>query len=320
MEENVMEETQGIEPEVVLDEQVEVTEEPQVEVEAEASVETEEVPEYVPDYTYKAMGEEREIPEFARAAITSKEQEDQLKEIFSKAGGMEHFEKKYGELNQRITDHFDPLEKKYTDQNAALDMVQQMVTEKNWDKFHKTFNISEDDIIEHARRLVEYKELPPETRAQVDQYRNTMDQNQELNSQNQAFQTQLRNQAIATRTMQLDMELTKPEVSSFVEQYDRIRGVPGAFRQQVIKEGAYAWNANKVDVPVDQLVSQVMGDYGNFVNQQNIQHQPQPTTTAAGNTKPVIPNVQGGSQSPVKQQITSLNDLIERRKALEGLD
>ena len=71
---------------------------------------------------------------------------------------------------------------------------------------------------------------------------------------------------------------------------------------------------------MDQLVSQVMGDYGNFVNQQNIQHQAQPTTTAAGNTKPVIPNVQGGSQSPVKQQITSLNDLIERRKALEGLD
>jgi hypothetical protein len=77
----------------------------------------------------------------------------------------------------------------------------------------------------------------------------------------------------------------------------------GAVRNEVIKRGQYYWHAYQQDVPVDQVVSEVL----NLVGMQ--QQQQQQMQQAAPQPKPKLPNITGKGSSPVKAVPRNLDDL-----------
>jgi hypothetical protein len=319
---NEVEVNEEVEVEQQAETEVEASEPAVVEGDSEANVEPE-VPAYEPDWTYKAMGEERHFPEWVRGAVTSKEQEDELRSILAKAGGLEHFETKNKEYETRINDHYAPLEERFNQQNAALEQLNGYANKGDWKSFFEGMGVPNNVILDYAKSIFEYQDMTPEQRQQVDHQRQMQLHNEQLVGQNQAYESQVQNTAVQLRTMQLDMELNRPDVASFASKFDEVAGRPGAFKENVILRGQNVWNTQKVDLTPDVLVKQVMEMYPGFANQQTAPQatptQATPTTqTVVKNNPPVIPNVKGGSQSPVKKQINSIADLKAARKKLES--
>lgn len=280
--------------------------------------------EYVPDFKYKAMQEERELPEWVRPALTSKEQEEEIKKIFSRAGGQEHFEKKYNELNTRLTEHYTPLEQKYQQQQLAFNQLNQYAQNNDWRSFFNTLKVPQQAVLSYAKDILEYQDLSPEQKQAVDQHYLTQQQYEQAQWQNQQLQQNWQQQQVQLRTMQLDMEMTKPEVAKFREQFDTLAGREGAFRDTICREGAMLWNTQQLDMDPASLVQRVIGQYpgvNTLAPQAPGQGQPQPGTNTVvqkPNNAPTLPTIQGGGASPVKRQVRSLADIAKIREELEA--
>ena len=133
----------------------------------------------------------------------------------------------------------------------------------------------------------------------------------------------IQEQQVQARELQLSNELSRPDISSFSQNFDSAFGNPGAFRQEVIRQGQLAWHNEKIDLPVDQAVKRVMDQYGSMVTPPSpVQSQPaaphvhnqQPKVVVS--QQPTLPNMQAGGGSPAKRQISSLDELKKIRQSM----
>lgn len=296
-------ETQELEPQQTTEEPT-ATEEPPAE------------PEWQPNFSYKVEDDELEFDENIREFITDKEKEDFVRDLYTKAGGLDKYKTKYESLNEKVAE-YQKTEQQYQEQQQVVGSLLEMVEKKDYRNFFKQMDISEEDVLKYALDIVKYQEMSPDQRQMVDQQRMVQEQNQLLERQNQQYTQQLQEQAVQARTIQLENELTRTDVSQFLSSFDSAFGKPGAFKEEVIRQGQLAWHNEGVDLPADQAVKRVMDMYGSLVNKpaQTMQQPPQQTVV---NTQqaPVIPNVQASGASPAKQQIRSLDDIRKRAQAL----
>lgn len=276
-----------------------------------------EVPAYTPNYKFKVMDEEKEFDEWVKGAIKDKEHEEKLRDLYTKAYGLEHHKKTHETLKERVEKHYRPLETEYTNFKQNLAYLDQVIRKKDYQTFFDTLKIPRQDILKYALDVVKYEEMPPEQKAVIDRQREVERYNEMLAQQNMSYQQQIEQQAVQARTIELNSELMKPEVSSFVQNFDTRAGKPGAFREQVIRHAELAYYRNQVDLPVEQAVREVMAQYGSLVAPQAL---PTPTPAPQAQQKPpVIPNVQSSGNSPAKVMPTSLADLrkLAKQKADE---
>src|SRR5688572_6863826 len=254
---------------------------------------------YEPNFKFKVMDEEKEFDEFLRGVVKGKEEEEKLRDLYTKAHGLEANKKTLETYKEKVEKHYAPIENQYNQVMANLGYLDTMVQKKDYQSFFDTLKISKQDILKYALDLVKYEELPPEQKAQIDHQREVERNNAMLLSQQQSTQSQVQEYAVQVRTLQLNNELMKPEVTSFVQSFDTKAGKPGAFREQVIRHANLAYYQNQMDLPVEQAVKEVMALYGNLVAPQ-MQPPQQTPTPQAQQRPPVIPNVQSSGNSPAK--------------------
>lgn len=280
---------------------------------SEGGKETPEASQYTPNFKFRVMDEEKEFDEFIRGAIKDKEHEEKLRDLYTKAYGLEAHKKTHQDLKEKVEKHYRPLEDNYSQTMNSLKYLDQVVQKKDYQTFFDTLKIPRQDILKYALDVVKYEELPPEQKMAIERQRETERYNEMLAQQTQTYQSQAQEYAVQVRTMQLNNELMRPDHNSFVQNFDAKAGKPGAFRDQVIRHAEYAYYKNQVDMPVEQAVKEVMALYGNLVTPQSL---PAPQTPASQvQQKPVIPNVQSSGNSPAKVLPSSLADL--RRLAKE---
>lgn len=280
--------------------------------------ETPEPPQYTPNFKFKVMDEEKEFDEFIRGAVKDKEHEEKLRDLYTKAYGLEHHKQTHESLKKKVETHYRPLEDNYTQTMNSLRYLDQTVQKKDYQTFFDTLKIPRQDILKYALDLVKYEELPPEQKAAVDRQRQVEQYNERLAQENQSYQSQAQDYAVQVRTMQLNNELMNPNHNSFVQSFDAKAGKPGAFREQVIRHAELSFYRNQTDIPVEQAVREVMALYGNLVTPQALPTQ-QTQAPQVQQKPPVIPNVQSSGNSPAKVVPNSLADLrkLAKQKANE---
>ena len=111
----------------------------------------------------------------------------------------------------------------------------------------------------------------------------------------------------------MELALSGPKVAEIAKSFDARQGKQGAFRDEVVKRGQYHFAVSNQVVSAQQAIDEVMQLVGTQLggrqtqgNQPNVVQQP----------KPVIPNIQAGSGSPVKKQVSSIADIRARREQL----
>ncbi len=274
-----------------------------------------EAKQYQPNFKYKVLKEEKELPEWARPFVTTADLEKNFRDTFERADGIETVKQHRDALvqeNQAMRGEWQPI---VQDTQKAMGFVQK----GDLDSFFEMVGIPEVNVLRYALQRLQLRENPAALQ-QHDAQRRLQLENQQLQEQLQQANSGYQNVAVQTREFQLETQLQRPENLQVVQAFDARVGKPGAFRAEVIRRGqTYAMQG--VDAPVDQLVGEILqligwqGQNPGSASVQNGQGAAAPAagaeTPPAGGKPPVLPHLKSRGTSPVKKAAKSTNELRE---------
>lgn len=286
-------------------------------------------PVFTPKMTYKSKGQERKFPDWLTPQqIKDEKHEAEVRALFEKAESFDPVKTERDQARELITKKYEPMAQ-------AVQVASHFIQQKDLTSFFEVANISEEDVIRWAIQRSKLTDAEKSADAQV----RTQNYQAFINQGAQTTQQQdLQLQLVASRERELSYVLSQPERAAFVESFDARLG-KGRFIQEVVRRGAlYASGPNPVDVPVEQLVTEVMQLAGYVPGQAPAaaatppaagpaatpaggQPAPNGTAPAAGQQRqrpPVIPNIQGSGASPAKKVIRNRSDLLAKRDELRA--
>jgi hypothetical protein len=283
-----------------------------------------EVPSYVPSYKFKFGESEVEVDERLRPVIKDKDTEEFVRGLYQR----------YHEFDPIKTER-DRLSQHYA---QIQDSLNNLVTWRSSNPlgFLKAAGFSEQDIVQVAQSIVNFKSLPPE---QQKAYADQVKQRDEYTSLQSQFQ-QLQKTNMATAAQLLDLEfdqiMSQPDVTSAARSYDERVGKTGAFKHIFFLHGSQLSNAQGTTVPPRMVLDSLRSAYpGLFAQAQTSVAAPAPVAAAPLSTqkgataapatsqkKPanVIPNLGGSSAAPVaRRRFNSIAEMEEyNRKMAES--
>lgn len=266
---------------------------------------------YSPNFKYKASGQDKEVPEWARPIVKDAASEKQLRELFEKADGLDPVKASRQEIATKL-DNFEknilPFAK---DAQEALLHAQR----GDLDSFFEKVGITEKQVLQYALMRIKLREKP-EALAAHEEARKVQLENLRLKGELENYSRASAESMVTARENELGTAMARPEVAAAVQQFNQQNG-PGAFRNKCIERGQL-YAANKIDAPVDTIVNEVMRL---FVGPVSL-----PNGVAATGVKPhvppaTLPNIRGNGTSPVKKiprSTEELRQLGREKRALEG--
>ena len=275
-------------------------------------------PAYVPNLKYKVAGQEKDLDPFWHPLVKDPESEKKVKELLSKVdafdfvkGKKDHFEQQYATLNGD-----------YEALSTTVNRFDSSLKNGDLTSAFRIAGINKEQVFKWVNQQLQYMELPPEQRAQIEAAENARAQNFDYEEKLSRMENQYQTQAVQTRTMQLDMALMKPEVATFATSWDQ-NAEPGfTFRDTVAQEARRIYYESGQDLSPEQAVAMVMGKFGRFVTAGEAAGvQPPQAATPAPRVQtppPVIPNVTGKAASPIKKAFKNLDELRAHEKSMPG--
>jgi len=270
------------------------------------------VPEaYQPNFKFKVLDKEHEIDEILRPVIKDAETEKKIRELHEKAYGLDSVKQdrqtlksQLGEANERIS---------RTD--SALETLNGYVSSGDMESFFSALKIPNDKVLAYAVDLVK-RQQDPNYAAQVERSRAEKFDRESYVTQNQQLMASNQQLAVQQRTLELDVHLQRPEVSSVIQAFDAGMGNPGAFKQQVIRIGQ-AFASSGKDISVNEAVEEALRVIKAANPNIGQPQSPQPgVQVVQPSQKPTIPIVQGRGTSPVKSTYKSIDDLKRRAREI----
>lgn len=270
-------------------------------------------PAYVPNFKYKAAGQEKEVDALFHSIIKDAESEAKVKDIFSKIDAFDFMKSK----SANIEKEFGSLLGDYDSMAGTVDKFNKAVQANDLTSAFRTAGITKEQVFRWTQQQLKIMEMQPEQRQQYEEFEQTRQQKTDLEEQIQQLREQHQNQAVLARTMQLDMAIGRPDVASFAKAWDQSTGQEGSFREFVAEEGRKVFYEQNIDISPEQAVQRVMQRFGKFLNVGETAQAPSPQAIIQQQAqKPVIPHVQGKAAAPVKKVVKSLDDIKALAKSM----
>lgn len=279
-------------------------------------------PVYTPNFKYKAALQDKEVDAFWRPLMKDGESEKKVIEALQKLDGFDFVK----DSRDKVQKQFESLQSDFSSQAEVVSRVESALQRKDLTSVFRQLGVTEQDIFSWTHQKLSMMELPPEQRKAFEEAENAKVQNFEMQEQMTQFQQMYEKQAVQTRTMQLDMMLSRPEVSQTANSWDERMGQMGAFRDLVIQEAQTAYYQTQTDLSAEQAVQRVMQKFGKVLQSgggsqaiaAEISQAPQSHQIQVPQAKPVIPNINGKGTAPIKKVPKSLDDLRKMAKELNA--
>jgi hypothetical protein len=295
-------------------------------------------PAYTPNFKFKYLDAElnkqveKEMDEWVRGYIKDAETEQKFQKLYAKAHGLDAAvqsrEKHKGEALS--------LRQEIGDTRKSLNVLSGYVQNGDMQSFFEALKIPEDKVLKYAYERMQYRELSPEQRAAYDGQRDIAAKAQFLEEQNQSMAQHMQSIAVQTRESELSQTLNDPQVAQVAQSFDQRVGMPGAFRNEVIRRGQLYWHQFQKDIPAHQAVNEVLHLMGGLPQPQQAPAPQQEAPTAHPNVsspqgtaalgshptpearRPIIPNIQGSGASPAKKIPRSISDLKKLAQSMNA--
>ena len=311
------------ETEVVTPEEKEVeapveTEETETETEEEddsqetAEGEVEQEAKYDPNFKYKVRDKELEFDEFLRGSITSKEQEEKLRQLYTRSVGLDEVLAS----RQEISGKLEGL-------NAQLQKVAQFVDRDDFDSAFKRLGIDETKVMQWMAKKLQFEDLPEDQKRLYNEKRAADLALFEREERDQLRDQQLMGILAQNRSMELDFVLAKDGVSDVAKAFDERIGQPGAFRKEVENFGLFTFQTKGKDISAEEAAVEVANRYKALLGLSGAASSA--GSAASATEKPVIttkPNhptipAVGKAGSPGKRPVQTMAEL--RKRAAEAV-
>jgi hypothetical protein len=220
---------------------------------------------YKPDYKFrftdeKQQKQEKEFPDWAKAAIKDAESEKEIRSLFEKAHGMDFLKAQ----SQQRAQQNQTLQAQNFQYQTGIEKLRKFYSEGNMEGIFNLLQISEEKVLQYALERAKYYELPPDQRGVIDAQKKAQTEAELASQRAAAVEQQYLSQQQQTKQLQLNLAFMKPEVASVAEEFDKRVGKQGAFFEQVINHGEATWyrSQGKTDLPPEEAIQQVMAMYG----------------------------------------------------------
>jgi len=254
---------------------------------------------YEPNFTYEVKGEKKEFDERLRSIISSKEDEDYVRDILTKADGLDSVKSKY----ESLTGEYDEVVRGSEVLIEGYKKLKNSVESNDFKGLIESLGVKgkkefEDAVIDYALELAEFQNLPQE-----DQQRIALEaqRDQELNS--------LRNR-LSEYESTLAEQTVKSEYSRMTTMLDTqhselkksLADIGIDLANEVMTNGTFQYKTTGIEPTVEEAVALTVNKYKNFIKQ--------PQTESVDNQeKPVLPRVRGTNRANVASKVSSLEDL-----------
>jgi hypothetical protein len=285
--------------------------------EAEAATEAEATTEavadeYTPDLSYKVYDEVKEFPDWVKDLVKTKELEETVRGVLSKADALDTIKLKHEERGTKLGEvqgNYDNIVGKLNELQHYIDGGPALYGE-----LFKQIGLDNQQVVDYVAQLLKENDLDPQEKARLQSHRQIqVDQFQQTKQQQALLDENRRLQADAHEAA-YQRVLSLPEVAKVQAYVDQHTGA-GAFRKAADNYGQAFFQQHGKDTTPEQAVSQIMEQYKPFLN--NIAATTASDLAAAkrdlddGRPTGVIPNVgkANAGTSPVRKKVKSLEDI-----------
>ena len=249
-----------------------------------------EVVEYTPNYNYKFKDEERAFDERFHTVIRSKEDEEYLRELYTKADGLDTYKGKYTDLESQT--------------NALLtgyQNLEEIQKAEDMAKLQEVFKFSDDVILKRAEEILSFQDLPDKERESIATQKRLESELNELRHKFETNQSSAQNHAIEE-----DMRVMNTMIKDKYSDVAKAMQANGKDMAWMVGQiGSSYFKKTGVEPTVESVVDEVASMYQYLLNN-NTQAAP----AAAGNQQQAtIPSLQGNTVNPVRAPIRSIDDL-----------
>lgn len=275
-------------------------------------------PGYTPNFKYKVLNEEKEFDPFIRDVIKDAEIEKKVRELYERADGIDFVKRERDRFRQEHSEYRKQVDPVIKELRQAGMFLQQ----GDLEKFFSIFNLSEDLLVKYVTERLQYKQLPPEQRAQADALRKQRDAYYEQTSEAEILREQNAQLQIQQVNFELGILLERPEVKTVVSNFDARAGKPGAFLEKFEKYADYLCSAERRFVPPSEAMKSFLDLLGNSYSQPQPEAQQAPAqapaVVAPPSQKPSVRTFPAQGTAPVKKGYRSLQDLRKKYDELSG--
>ena len=283
------------------------------------------VSDWQPNYKFNVLDEQKEVDDWIKDKITDADMEAKVRDLYERAYGIDHLKVD----RETLRNHNQKLDQTVNTYASNYQRLGSYIQNNDLNSFFKEWNIPPDKLVDFAINHVRMNDpnIPAEERQAVQHEQQQQQMLADLQYQNNMMRNQLQGNTVQQTAIDLNIELSKPEIASISQDYDARAGKQGAFRERVINMGSMLsqpdpatgqYRVPSVTEVLNQTV-QFLG-YNPAAMGQPLVQQPGPGAHAQQHqaAKPVIPTVRGSGASPVKAQVRSLADLRKLSQQANG--
>lgn len=274
-----------------------------------------EKPSYTPNYKFKVMDREMEIPEKWRAIVKDADTEKEARELFEKAYGLDEVKKSRDSVREEYKTYKSNTEPNvrmltqaaqlYSQGKEALEGGNARAGVFKLTEAFKVLGVPKQVLQRYILEDLKLDELPPEQKASYNRAHELEQQNQMFQQQLEQMKSETQNFRVQQRTAELNQVISRPDISPIVQAFDQRNG-QGSFYNEVVLRGNMYFSTYQKDPSAEQVVSEIIKQYGLQAPAPAAPTQPQ---VAQNGSVPVIPAVKGGTQSPVGKNFKSIEDI-----------
>lgn len=271
---------------------------------------------YTPSFKYKVMDQEKEIDEYFRKFIKDKEAEEKFRDIFTKADGLEIVKKDRDTYKEKYAQESQGLQQT----TSVLQNLKKSLDNGYMEDFFEAWGINDEKLFQHVLNRLKLQENP-ELKHHYDQSLKVRRENMSIESEREALAKEKQELISQNYKMELDYNISRPEVQQFAQQFETLPGrKQGDFIQEVLKHGLFVHNTTGKDIPISQAINETIQSYQFFIN--NKQPQPQvaaqPKIVTQSQVVKPMPNISGQTNtSPTHKKIRSIEDLENLARDME---
>lgn len=258
---------------------------------------------FQPTYTYTVKDEEREFDERLRNVIKDKETEEYVRDLYTKADGLETYKEKfskrdseYGELYTRA----EALTGGYHKLQTARD-------KKDFAGLQKALGLDDDFIVQWGLSRVEEAEMPEEQRQAMIKQKSMEEELAQYKAQAGQHEEYIANQRVQDDIQELRTLVASEEVKPIAVAMTE-RGHD--FIDLVVAQGNLEFQKTGVEPSIKDVVGRIAKQYSYLAQKaEPVQPVADPVQQQQTIQQPTIPHIGGNNQATVDKPITSMADL-----------
>lgn len=284
---------------------------------------------YNPNFEYNVKGETKEFDSRLKSAITSPEDEDFIRDLVTKADGMDSFKEKLEESKAKQSEYEGTIatlgERTHTLENFYTNIVKER-DNGNHRGACKSMGLSDDDILKTAIEIAGERNLPTEERTKLENDRKMAEQQALQQAQFQQQQMAIAN-SNATKAQELDDKATEHQRQELQfaisnQHADLMTAMKASnidLEKEVIATGAFMQQTRaegQPNVTVAEALKATVDKYSVYVAKPSV---PVVSSHTSNRPQPVaIPTIAGGSTAPVATAPKSIEDLKKEYERLNN--